>query len=579
VSIWQAIRRGVATAIDPSPAPRRAAPGGSPGASASGAPPVDELPSGRPVVLIADDQPSIRTLLQRVLEREGFQTILASNGREALDQIHRQDVALLLLDVHMPVMDGFETLRAIRTDDRSRTLPVILVTGANAEADRVSGLEAGADDFLAKPIQIKELAARVRSQIRARTAWTDEVARGREYRRRLAAALDRLPVHGSLVDLASGLASRLPAVLDVDGVAILHFSRGTVRPIAASGALRAAYPLTKALSRDVGREIVSRAEVGVWLDAPTGQQRSGAEPLDTAFVPFKLGPESKPLGCLVYGQRTGAVSGPLSHRLPDLIDATDYIVAVLRPAVEKAETDDAGVARLQHVIARRAYAIHLQPVVHLDSGTVVATEALTRFTDGVRPDVRFAEAAALGFGIALERATLIAAIAAAAALPADVALSVNLSADVLQHDPRLPRIIAGAGRPIIVELTEHERIDDYPAVRAAFGRLGANARLAVDDAGSGFASLRHILALQPSFVKLDIEWVRGIDRDPVRRALVTGLAYFAAETGCELIAEGIETEEERRTITELGVRLGQGFLLGRPVPPQPADQVGRPGLD
>jgi EAL domain-containing protein (putative c-di-GMP-specific phosphodiesterase class I) len=119
---------------------------------------------------------------------------------------------------------------------------------------------------------------------------------------------------------------------------------------------------------------------------------------------------------------------------------------------------------------------------------------------------------------------------------------------------------------MIVEITEHERIDDYTAVRAAFDRLGPNMQLAVDDAGSGFASLRHILALRPSFVKLDIEWVRGIDRDPVKRALVSGLAYFARETGCELIAEGIETEEELQAIRELGIQLGQGYLLGRPQP-------------
>ncbi len=88
----------------------------------------------------------------------------------------------------------------------------------------------------------------------------------------------------------------------------------------------------------------------------------------------------------------------------------------------------------------------------------------------------------------------------------------------------------------------------------------------MDDAGSGYASLRHILSLQPAYVKLDAEWVRGIDADPVRRSLVSGLAHFATETGCELIAEGIEQPEEREALLELGVQLGQGYLLGRPEP-------------
>jgi EAL domain-containing protein (putative c-di-GMP-specific phosphodiesterase class I) len=145
-----------------------------------------------------------------------------------------------------------------------------------------------------------------------------------------------------------------------------------------------------------------------------------------------------------------------------------------------------------------------------------------------------------------------------------VALSLNVSADALQHDPALRDLLAEKGRTIIVELTEHERIDDYEAVRAALASLGPSVRLAIDDAGSGFASLRHIFALKPSYVKLDIEWVRHIDEDPIRRALVSGLVHFAAETGCELIAEGVETEAELEALRDLGVRLGQGYLLGRP---------------
>jgi EAL domain-containing protein (putative c-di-GMP-specific phosphodiesterase class I) len=156
-----------------------------------------------------------------------------------------------------------------------------------------------------------------------------------------------------------------------------------------------------------------------------------------------------------------------------------------------------------------------------------------------------------------------------------VALSINVSADMLQLEPSLPTIVEAAGRPVIVEITEHERIDDYEAVKAGLARLGTNVQLAVDDAGSGYASLRHILALQPAYVKLDMEWVRDIDGDPIRRALVAGLAYFATETGCDLIAEGIETPAELGALRDLGVRFGQGFLLGRPMAPtgaaEPAD--------
>jgi EAL domain-containing protein (putative c-di-GMP-specific phosphodiesterase class I)/DNA-binding NarL/FixJ family response regulator len=521
----------------------------------------------RPLILIADDDPGIRLLLDTALRREGFDTVLAANGREALARLQDNPIEVLLLDVQMPILDGLRTLREIRASDRLRTLPVILITGSGAESDRIRGLEGGADDYLAKPIAVKELAARVRTQVRGRRAWTRELERGREARRKLAAALEGLATDVPLLTLAANLVKRLPKVLDVDGVAILHFGRDATSSIASSGALRRRFPSTRPLAERIGQEVASRSAAGAWLEEGSGTANGKGKSIDVAYVPYRLGPTPEPLGCLVFGLQPGSASGPLSHRLPDLIDATDFIVAVLRPAVEQAETADAASTRIQQIISGREFAIYLQPIVRIDNGGVtVAVEALTRFADGSPPESRFAEAATLGLGPILQRATVEAALDAAASLPANVALSINLSADVLRHEPALQDLFASTERPLIVELTEHERIDDYEAVRSAFERLGPNVKLAIDDAGSGFASLRHIFALQPAYVKLDMEWVRGIDRDPIRRALVSGLVYFGAETGSELIAEGIETEEELAALRELGIQLGQGYLLGRPEP-------------
>ena len=228
---------------------------------------------------------------------------------------------------------------------------------------------------------------------------------------------------------------------------------------------------------------------------------------------------------------------------------------------------DAAMEMIRRVIAEREFAIHLQPIVDLESRHAVAVEALTRFTDGAPPEGRFAAAAALGLGPVLERATLVAALDTAEALPPAVALSINLSADLIQHERQLPRLFEGVGRTIIIELSEHERIDDYDAVRSALDSLGPRVELAIDDAGSGVANMRHIDELQPAFVKVGIESVRGIDLDPARRALVSSLVSFCDATGSMLVAKGIETEGELAALRAMGVRLGQGFLLGRPQPP------------
>ena len=160
--------------------------------------------------------------------------------------------------------------------------------------------------------------------------------------------------------------------------------------------------------------------------------------------------------------------------------------------------------------------------------------------------------------------------------------------DAVGYDPRRfrPNLVI-AGEPlcqllkssaggVVLEITEHVDVQDYPALRRAFVALGGEVRFAVDDAGAGFASLRHILELAPSHVKLDRALVARIDDDPARQALVTGLVHFAREIDVMLIAEGVETAAERDTLLKLGVHVGQGYFFGRPAPAAEA-QIAAPG--
>jgi EAL domain-containing protein (putative c-di-GMP-specific phosphodiesterase class I) len=217
-----------------------------------------------------------------------------------------------------------------------------------------------------------------------------------------------------------------------------------------------------------------------------------------------------------------------------------------------------------------------QPVVDLTTGEVLGHESLTRFASGRRPDLVIEDAHAVGLGVELETACALAAVRAAVALPAGGWLAVNFSpASVIAGV--VSEVVAGADRPIVVEVTEHVEVLSYGAVRTAIGSC-PGVRISVDDAGAGYASLRHILELQPDFVKLDIGLVRNIDTDPARQALAAGLCHYADQTGTTLIAEGVETPAERDALARLGVPLAQGYLFGRPGPadgPPPAS--GAPG--
>jgi EAL domain-containing protein (putative c-di-GMP-specific phosphodiesterase class I) len=215
------------------------------------------------------------------------------------------------------------------------------------------------------------------------------------------------------------------------------------------------------------------------------------------------------------------------------------------------------------VIADRDFVTVFQPMVSLADGEPFGFEALTRFSDGTPPERRFNDADTIGLGVDLEIATLSAALEAAARLPSDASLSVNISPGLVLQQHRLASLFRRVPRPIIVEVTEREPIDDYVTFRRAMARLDTVA-WAVDDAGAGYASLRHIIELRPDYVKLDQGLVHAIPSDPVRQALAAGMLHFATSIGVRIIAEGVETDAERLTLQALGVGFGQGYLFGRP---------------
>jgi PAS domain S-box-containing protein len=231
-------------------------------------------------------------------------------------------------------------------------------------------------------------------------------------------------------------------------------------------------------------------------------------------------------------------------------------------ARRRAEAQD----RIQSTIEAEAFSPVFQPVVNLSTGATVGYEALTRFADGSRPDEMFACALECGLGIKLETATLRLALEAARRLPPQTWLSLNVSPPLLADVATLGATLGLRSRPLVLEITEHETIAAYGPLREAVLRLGPDVRLAVDDAGAGVANFNHLVELRPEFVKIDASLVRGVDTDLSRQAVVAGLLHFATAAQCQVIAEGIETEAELATVTELGVTLGQGYLLARPAP-------------
>lgn len=210
-----------------------------------------------------------------------------------------------------------------------------------------------------------------------------------------------------------------------------------------------------------------------------------------------------------------------------------------------------------------------QPIFDLETRKVVGVESLARFSlEPKRPPNEWFETAAdLGLATRLEMTAVSRAIARRSQLPPGVFMAVNLSPEALMSPELVGVIPQGFADQLVIELTEHTPVLDYQALGLAFAPLRASgAALAIDDAGAGFASLRHILELAPQFIKLDISITQKIEHERVALALAVALTSFAGAIEARIIAEGIETASQLEALRSLGIRLGQGYHLAMPGP-------------
>ena len=228
--------------------------------------------------------------------------------------------------------------------------------------------------------------------------------------------------------------------------------------------------------------------------------------------------------------------------------------------------------RLAPVVAAGGPVVLLQPIVDLATGARVGAEALSRFpAEWDRPpDVCFAEAHGVGLGHRLELLALERAAEHLAVVHGYVAMNVSpatlLRPECAELLRRLPL------DRVLLELSEHDQVEDYAALAAVLEPLrAAGLRLAVDDVGAGFSSLRHIVQTSPDVLKLDRSIVDGVADDPVLRTLVRALVEFAHGCGATVVAEGVETAADAAALLALEVDLGQGWHFGRPGPADALD--------
>jgi PAS domain S-box-containing protein len=402
----------------------------------------------------------------------------------------------------------------------------------------------------------------------ARRAEADESVMS-QIRTGLAEIVQQVAADAPLEAIADTICRRFATVPGVDAVAVAGFVSEDAIEIIAS-ITPDGWPRLRqdSIPAGVARYLRGRALGGPWVEQADALRANGWVEIPAAVQAVAFGPivhGDHVEGGLGVGTKDAEFADSLVNRLPALAAFSATASGLLAKRLHDRRAQDERRRQIEAVIAARAFHPVFQVLVDLETREAVGYEALTRFDSGERPDTCFADAWVVGLGPDLELATIEAAASAARTrLPPGLWLNVNISPRLLLKATELCDILATAGHPVVVEVTEHEVVTDYDGVRNAVRRLGKDVRLAVDDAGAGVANFGHIIELGSDFVKLDMSLVRRVNAHLGRQALVVGMQRFARSAGCRLIAEGVETELEAATLLELGVEFGQGYLFGAP---------------
>ncbi len=272
----------------------------------------------------------------------------------------------------------------------------------------------------------------------------------------------------------------------------------------------------------------------------------------------------------IYGTLCCVLHSPAEWGSKDL-KYLSILAEIVGAQVEQRRRADRELASKRRRVSRviRCNRLHMvyQPIVELATGAIVGAESLARFDAAPNrsPDKWFAEASDVGLGLDLELHAVAVALEGRKKLPQRAYLSVNISPDTLMSD----QFLSGAGKMdlkgVVFEITEHQIVRDYEPLCDAIHTLrSCGASIAIDDVGAGYSGLNHILQLQPDMLKLDLALVSGIDDDPSKQALAAAVATFAARTGIQVVAEGIETAREMDALRLLGIRFGQGYHFAKP---------------
>jgi diguanylate cyclase (GGDEF)-like protein len=556
--------------------------------------------------LVVDDEPVIRQLLEVVLGDFGFRVSTVPDLRSARERTALENFDMLMIDKNLPDGSGLELCQALR--EAKADCKFVVMSGYANLTSAVEAFQLSVADYFVKPLDLNDLQARLSRVIELltlsrqnRKLITELTSKNSELEAMAVRdPLTRLFNHGHLHEVLLQEIARSQryahsfalALLDIDGFRRLNEKHGHAvgdRILRQVSELMRDNSLRSEVNFRVAEQLVAARYGGdvFAVILPETDRASAALKLESLREAvrdknFELGD-----GAATLTTSVGYACFPEDAADREaLLDAASRALRACKRAggdqlvcyTEELGAENAGAAQaaahakaLSRSLAAGSFRFVYQPIVRVADSTLFAYEALCRPTDeGFRHVGELLETAVRTGRIReLGRSLRRIVVDPMPQLDPQVSLFVNLHPQDLSDDQLLEAEthLSRWAQRVVLEVTETEAIRDYDRARSRIQALRQHGfRVALDDLGSGYSSLNLLAQLEPDFVKLDMELVRGVRMAGRTARLVKHLVEFCREEGFTTVAEGIETEEELQAVTDLGVDLVQGYLLARPAP-------------
>ena len=539
-------------------------------------------------ILIVDDDEDILLIVQTILANAGYSVLVARNGREGVDLALETRPDLILLDVMMPELSGWEVCTTLKNAPETRQTPIAMMTVKSEIRDLITGMQVGADDYITKPFTRRKLLQTVRQLLDKRgetapaflTTENDQL----RFKTLLFDPVTELPTVPVIIDALRDrlLDSRDLAVLYVDVEQYSHIE-DTYGWEVFDGLLRHA---AKALRRMVGTIFATEDFVAVnrtgGSDFYILTNLEGGDEAPARLLRKARQVEESLRGTLdeVFSarihKRIGVFVGHAIIRANPQMRVERLVYRALREAVTVATTKERERQSLLHdafneILRKRRIRTVYQPIFDLNTMELFGHEALTRGpldSPFESPDLLFQFAGEHESTWELEQLCLESSASHYQSTPESL-LFLNVEADSVEAlSTRGLQALApllNLRHQVVLEVTERSAIRDIPVFREALAMLRNHGfRIAIDDAGSGYASLQSIAELRPNFLKVASTLVTGLHQDTIKRDVVEMLVTLSRRIDALCIAEGIETPEDLEQCRRIGIPYGQGFYIGVP---------------